>query len=1371
MAICRQIIIVLVGTLLVACGGGLGDSNDNAAPGAVQVVPPDYEQSEPNPSDFTPEQSDSLVSPETGEIQKKENNSPKENNDPKTAEATVYGSIMGAFKKKSALYESFSKELKTEIAKHFVVDPDADSKGTSGYGYFITMFGYTAPTVANAGAEKSKKKVYASAPGKGNGQYPAMFMMQMKSGENTPLEPCTDNICIDSPADKEEFVVDSVRIEGRINLNTVSVFGPEDPVLLISIFDETTGHALTGEIPLYSGDFAKTFNPDGTPNPNIASFSKPIAFPSPGTFSVVVSGFFNSGESVELVSEMIVITRQGIPKITLISASVDKNLLEPAPAATPTPTPVPVESGASVSATNLNLKIELISDGLKVPLYISNKDGKDEGATTWYSETMTEARQEEGECVEASEAGRKFYCISDLKSIPLHQGLNYIQVYASNPILEEHKDEIDTADYSFEFEVTNFNGGPKIQIQSPTSGTIIPQKESSNEQVEVKFCLTNIPSNQDLGDGTCLPSLPKDKVGYTVYLNDQKLPSIANNYEVNGSGIVTARVTPSFGINFVKIVSEDKVTKETTEETIAFGYGNVTPILKDGEIYEKKEDADVSSFAERGVGINVDVALIRDQITSVLIDILADEEIKKKFFASMKKEASGPPITCTEVTDKKNHGVFDDGGSPPMFNAGDSSVTFLEDTVKVGNIEVLDFKPSTASHALELNLRIHGIHGEADLKGLGKFANPESTFMGLKLNFLPLSIFIARADVRVGVEFKKNSKGILEVKIKKLDDKPVELIGDGPFGNVSYVNSKRNPLAAGFEYLTNDRGLVENMFIDILERVILCDVEDGLNHPTVGALGKHVKDIEKLTKYNQNPFRFLIDTEITLLDKLLQMDVAYNVLRGDIDIDDDGIHIRNVPLRINPGQSKLNQLRSKDEFKTGVIGPLTRVAPANLGQNAIFDRENYTKNNQYNIGLALSEDAINQALFAANISGLLDLDVDPNFYDRAGIIPIEEVAPTLGKFSQGFDLNKNGKVDAEDKNVFGAGGSITEDLIPVRLSLRSNKHLAPMLTLLTDQEAKAIVDAFNAINQASLNNNDNEASSPSDENKKSFALDPTKRYFKFVLPDVELSIYALQPISVDKGGYGEFCKVTDPQIQEHPGTADVTPNKPGEDTFCPFSGILYKKKEDQKPGETCKDLTFPTKNGGIISADPNLIDAPLAKFRGSLRLYGWIAGINRQASAKDVVLNPDKNPEELIKTFLRIRLIPAANESSDLFSKLNLVPIYGAPGFNPQEVINSLDNLLTTAITTPCQFFNEIRIPIPDRFPGVPTTNPATYAPGSLGDTLCSLGIDHLNLGVTEATLPSVDIDQNGLFMDLLGGVQIDSEGGSCPQAESGDGA
>lgn len=1326
---------------------------------------PDYSDFDPNAPFRNSNLSPDLEEAQVQELESLQKEITDHIEDEKQEEQTVFGLIMQRYQEQDALVSGLSDELKAEINRQYRIDENEDPKGPYGNGYYITLFGRTSPRDAKSNHEESNSNV--------QNQWNQQRIFMMSSGSETVLA-CQD-LCVDGPSSEFETVNDSIRVEGRIFTQAIASFGAQDPVLVISIFDAANGRLLTGEVPIFPQEF------EGTTQEHVAKFSKAIALPYVGTFDIVVSGFFSDSEgNPTLISERIkTVTKQGIPEIALVSVLSQNPQDNPEVDEDDTETIQTLQDGAQVSTTRLAFKIELKSSGFKTPLIVRNKMGEEDDAKITYSNLIAQA--EPGDENIESEKGKKFYSLSFQSgdAVPLHPGLNVIEISATNPVLEQFKDQIDPSLYSFTFKVNNKAGGPQIKILSDLqSGQIVPQTKASGQVLPVQFCLTSIPSesNPNLQDG-CVTEINESKVAVNVYLNGNQ---VSEDKITVASGKFTANLEPNFGINILKIQTEDKSLKinppeavegeeaaaldpvdasfHIEEKSVIFALGNVIPHIKNGEIYENTNGDLKNTFTERGLGLNLSNRLLKKQLKPVIQKFLNDPERIKSMLLGFSKKTTTPGFICTE-----------DGEY--SVNTGDTSITFLEEGLQIGELEVFELEGHSSTHMLHLRARLNGLQAELNLKGLNSALNV--TYDGYQSNGLALSLKLARLDLNVGVKFVKED-GILKLDLREIPGLPVvSMVGNGPLGNVVHVNSERNPINAGAEGLDGQSGLFGPQIDKTFNRLVLCGIEEGLNHPLTGALGKNTADLEKLHKYNQNAFRIAVDQDIELLKKNINLDMALNVLKGEIDFDDDGMHIRNIPTRFNPGPKKLHQIRAQDEFQVGEFGPLQKFAQADNGGSAIFDDDRYSRASGYNFGLTLSEDTINMALYAANLSGVFDLSIDPNFYGDAGITPVKQVSPVNEKLLLNADLNKNGLIGSEDIIMPG----VTEADIPIRLSLETNKKLAPMLTFLSAKEKSELMvrlEAIKASNQEQSGTDVSDASNPDDPSvvTSDLVIDDSTKIFKIVFPEVKIIYHQLQPISPEQGGYKSVCRnvSVDSAIDGENGPKVFPLEVQSPSQFCPISASTFSDPIDGQCPEGSTGLEkFPVKNGPVIGGDPDVEGHPVLTLKGTLQVYGVFSGMNRQVPLADYLKNPEGDLEAMKKNLLRIRLIAGANQ-------LTAEPIQVASGINPKGAMESLSDLLGVALNSDCNFFNEIRLPIPDRFPGLPE-NGGTYEEGSLGDTLCGFGIDHLSLGSldpfneqgqvneageNEAYMPDLFIDENGLYLDLVAGLTLPPPTDTC---------
>ncbi|HEX5032978.1 MAG TPA: hypothetical protein VFW62_00735, partial [bacterium] len=340
------------------------------------------------------------------------------------------------------------------------------------------------------------------------------------------------------------------------------------------------------------------------------------------------------------------------------------------------------------------------------------------------------------------------------------------------------------------------------------------------------------------------------------------------------------------------------------------------------------------------------------------------------------------------------------------------------------------------------------------------------------------------------------------------------VVGDGELGNYVSVDPSRNPHAAGAQFLDEQQGLIKRQFQTSLESTFLCGIEEGQNHPLTGALGKGVVDLTKLTGYNANVFRLPFNFE--LLGKAVGLDIAYDILRGDIRFDSEGIHILNAPLRFNPGPTQLTKLAS--DYAEGILGAVSRFFVAGELEPS---QNNTTDKHQAAIGLG--EDALNQLLAAAVLSGLVDLDVDANFYTNNKITPAKSLAPMGGSASRlapEIDVNLDGRTDADD------------GLVPLLLRVRADKRVAPMLTFLSAAEVAAMSQDV-IERQGPVGTPEPEEPMATDAAEgppvpQAPVIDPNGRYFKLALPNLELAVYRTAAIPESEGGVKTYCEQSVP---------------------------------------------------------------------------------------------------------------------------------------------------------------------------------------------------------------------------------------------------
>ncbi|MBL7686373.1 MAG: hypothetical protein JNK65_10130, partial [Deltaproteobacteria bacterium] len=629
------------------------------------------------------------------------------------------------------------------------------------------------------------------------------------------------------------------------------------------------------------------------------------------------------------------------------------------------------------------------------------------------------------------------------------------------------------------------------------------------------------------------------------------------------------------------------------------------------------------------------------------------------------------------------------------------------------------------------------------------------TYDGQDVAFIPISVNVKELRIKIAIRFEKKD-GVQQLKIEKQsgDIKAVDIIGGDGLGRFVHVNSNRNPIAAGLEAFDAQTGAIATSFRKGVLSGILCGTEAGLNHKTTG-LGRWESDLLKLTGYNNaNPFR--LPLEFDLLNRFVGIDIAYDVLRGDISFNDRGIQIKHVPVRISPSPRTLGGI--PDAIKNSLVGSLSMPMDASEVPPA-----NPLTNDVRNFGLELSEDAVNQGLFAANMAGMLDLDIDPNFFTNNGLDFFDQATPTVRDFlAKKVDLNQNGVDD--------------DDLLPLQMRMRTDKTIAPVMHFLNPQE-------INELDQRYRDSRTAQSGSGSGSTPVT-GINKSLKYFRFTLSNVDLAIYRVYPLGAEAGGYKTYCVLDKNIFEPAEDSAARTQYSSFEEgqtiKGCPQSlSVFIEKPAGGCPkapeGMSFKESLLPVKNGPVISADPQQGEVPLIRFKLNVILYGVMQGVAREVAASDKYeVDLTSSPIKL-KTkagtpspinFLRVKFLTGSAGVTGLTAKLKVVENRTAFSNMPSDPSAELGNriervILNGALGESCSGLNEIRVPLPDRFP-----NTTAQSEGGLVENLKSFGVKYLDLGDTPAEMPQVAFDDQGLYVDLLAhlGVCYEDGTGSCSQ-------
>lgn len=1241
------------------------------------------------------------------------------------------------FFQRKELWDSFSEELRNKVWENYSHSSQMTGAGPGGQGYYNTLFGRVSP-VKSLSPTKSVS-VHALVYKSKSGKKTTYYSIKMKSGNS-----CDAFLCVDSPQEGANTVVDSIQVSGAINMSEAGLFSPSDPVIMVSVFRET-GDYVSNDVPIYGSDIQVTTVPGATPeDPSIewGTFQKSVPLLGAGTYSLTVTALSNNGDSVNAVSIHRTVIRQDIPKVELINLTPSRGLGTTGNLnQNPNNRYAPVNNGDTVSMNYVDVNVRLLSQGTtNVGIKFENLD--ETGLVRYVS------------------AGGEFR-LSDqepklpLKTaiLPLFQGYNKIRVSTYNSVMDYLNLSPSEAS-GFEVSLTNALPQVNIKMISPQDGSVV-EASQAGESLSIQFCLTDlfsIPGNPNSkGPGECITNW-QGEAPVVVFNNFEYKGAHKNFVTYNASsGIYTLSVKPSLGGNNIQVSISNTALipnplprlEDPQDNSLApvilgktsasFVYGKVNKLFENGVLKES------DNFLARGLSLEINKSLISSDVKKILTKYLNQDSFKQSLREIFAKKDSGSPVVCTET------GAL-------SISDGDTTIDFLPEGFEIGNIVVNQIEPKSDGR-LHLDVSIQGFHGEANLRG---FNAPVQVQIGGKdANFVPLSIWVKELRAKIALRLGKEN-ALMKVMIERQSagEKAVTLVGEGPMGNVAHVNSQRNPLAAGLESYDAQTGLLSKSFGESLESTILCGVEAGLNHKENG-LPRWDADLLKLVSYNNlNPFR--IPMEFEMLNKLLGIDLAYNILRGDIQLSARGITIRNVPMRASPSPRILNALPA--DIKNALVGSLSM--PSQTPELAAPLPE--TDENK-NLSLSLSEDIINQALFAATMAGMLDLDIDPNFYSNNQLSFFNKATPTVrDMFGQALDFNQNGINDDSD--------------LPVLMKMRPKRLNPPTIHFLTAQEVVDLKTKMDSINStgASEKNSDNTAKT----------LNLNGKYFRISLSNLDLAFYRVLPVGVENGGTKAFCFLKDPVYEteadynQRPLLPDFQGSAENKRVCRQFITYDYEIALTDSCKEGFEKVIVPVKNGQIISAIPGSDEeVPMIRFKGDIILHGVIQGISRETLAKHkYVYNPDSSTEaEKLKlqenpqasNFVRIRFLSKEMGPAAPFANFALVEAHTTLTDITKDFSNQLTKTLVPfALGEDCQNLNELNISIPDKLPAEKSAQPV-----GLEKTLQDFGIDTLDLGLNTQHLPELKVgsdeiggpyDSTNLYMNLKMNLGLCYLGESC---------
>lgn len=1169
--------------------------------------------------------------------------------------------------------------------------------------------------------------------------YLTLFGHSLPMLEMSGCDPTGGLICLDEPqplpgATSIYTIAPAIEIKGRVYLPDLAVFD-ENAVLLVSSFNTDTGNA-PFELPIALSELEASAE-----NPEIANFETAALLGAEGHFSVVITAFKNNAaaETNDLVSKMVDVYRT--PKEIGIEFEEARPVLGGVVAE------ASVEEGAIISAEELEIAVRLVdtpfSPGIQIRFINTDADGQVRNYVAVGGVASDEAKQ-----------GSEGYIYRG--SSILHQGQNNIRILAINPELQAALGENAPAPVELNFTIENYFGRPIVKVLSPES-SVVPYQSG---RMNFEFCYTVIPervaegatesaTNPETcsadrlssGQETCMKLNGRLIGGVDDVMGDRLDPD-------SDTGTYRASITPSFGVNTYEIyVSEDDCATARYATSGSFVAGEEMALIEgvgpmDALAPEQGAESQgrlISDYwTKRGVHVDVDKALIEGDLKDILQKYLDREEISQTVMDLFRSTATSPTYTCPAFLDPST--------GKPTASAGDTTIEFLPETFKLGlddgskTIEIESLK-TTNNGMLELVATLNGLVGEADLRPI---ENNGYTVNGLDLGFIPLTVTIKRLKVHLGIHFPLkidlDKDGIFDVR--GLDIKLIPIDGDNIFilegggvgGRVATVNSARNGLAAGLELFDYQTSLIHDLMNTTLGATLACGIEEGLNHTQNGLLGSGAANLAAaITEPADSIFRLPFDFD--LLGKNLGLEIAYDLLASEIEIDSEGLHARNVPVRITPGLDRLLDLAS--EYAATGLGMVLR--PPMPGE--LSPRQNIS-NKTHKIAAQLGEDVINMALAAAVQSGAADLDVNPRFWQQLGAAPSLDIAPTGAALAPGIDVNLDGGVNEIDAKT------------PVQLSVRFNAHTPPMVSFLTEDEVARLADAEAAANTSGgdtggedlpTGESDDGETPPETPSASANFFVPGEGVMRLGISNLELSAYRLEAIPASQGGERTYCQMT---YDESPELAVQG--------FCQAKGAVLLFDDNDIPNDTpaCDTeenlVSLPHDNGEVISQNPvpgESSDRTLPIYRVKVQLvaHAKVAGMSRGSSA-GARLEAELLGEPAPVDQNRIHLKFAPSVAGDQAFVAAVEVVENNTNLPDTDISGYLTTLLNGALADNCSGVNEIVFPLPDQI------NFNTASPGLLSD----LGLEAIDLGATPENRPQVFIERlhlNALVLaDLLFG-------------------
>ncbi len=1274
------------------------------------------------------------------------------------------------FQRKQTL-DRFSSPLKKQIQGNYQQTQSKNSSGSSEKPVYNTLFGPVSGTGTQSFAKIESTETVNKlelTDSKGNTyRFAHHGATAPSTGACGTL--ATQFLCVTAPVEGQGFIQNTIRILGSVNIAQAALFAYTDPVALISIFRQDG--TPVSEFTVTASDLAISDTVTGPANARVreATFSKDLQLGGVGQYTLVVGAMRDTPESVQLVSITRNIFYQDVPRIQLVS--IEPPTEEPGNLAVdPARRHAPVNNGDEVSMKHVLVTVALTSQGTdNVGIVFENYD---ENNNRRYVSTgdadFSDVRVPTGSGSSQTSRGK-------VAKLPLFEGVNLFKVSVQNTLLQARG--LAPAAPSRLPDITLRNTLPgnlaiEMRGNSPRDGQLLEANSTTPQEIDLQFCVTRPPSTE------CLTTLDTDSKRPVVKFNGIQVAR--DRLSMDSSGVFHARVSPQFGNNTYSITAKDSYTLASArpgasaEEVADFYTGRFLASFNYGKLNKLYDSTGANpryGFTERGVSLELARNVFAVELKKTLEKALNTnkQQLIDLIAADNPNPTPSQPYTCTV-----------DGQE--FSSAGDTTIRFDRASLHIGDVHILEMTPQ--NNRLVVGVRIDGLRGNLDMQWT--FA-PDPSLRSLRI---PINLNMRRLTLQIGVNFQKNN-GVYSIQLSRLTPgvSALTIEGGDAAGIGATVDSTRFPAARYLERLSSSRGLVDSILKSTIEGGVLCGATRSLNdgrwstelHNLIDtpekaraearAAGRTQAEIDAI---ETNPFR--LPLEFALFGRNLGLNVSYDLLRADnIAFDERGLHIWNMPVRLTPNNAVLEVLNNLSQEAKNLLG--TVVVPKVAGEPR--PRVNITDETR-NLGLQLSEDAINQALSAANLGILSNVVLEPNSFTNANgtYSFIYQASPTVADFlnaDKNIDFNQNGVAD--------------DRYWPVRIALKPDVRFAPH---------------FHYLNQAEVDElNRRMAGRPDVAERERKRLNPNLKYFRLSVANLGLEFYRVDPLP---NSYKTFCTNSTPISESQreanqraqglpkiilgleesnaataPGCRQsLSVTFPSNQDFCPRSAA-------HPETATYTEFIAPTQNGPVISAVPGANPPkPVVAMQLNLTLYGVIQGTFRETLMADkYAVRLDRNgmpvldsngeiireekPDAKPSNFVRIKLVPG-------LASVDPVVVENHTSLKEEDLVNRINFLVPVALAGDCERFNEILIPIPDRYPSLETqANCATLEAGqvpegmseadvaslrSTCDTVKKLqdfGLHHLDLGddLDERNQellerPELSVDGvNPLYLDL----------------------